>query len=97
MTMCGRSLHHGNTVNCKNLKKKFGLTTEYRATFEGLSHSSGSSVDFKVYYSVNSYVLPPGEVFGPSKVIIIMPQVYALPYSAHTERISPLIYEAKQI
>ena len=42
----------------------------------------GSSVDFKVYYSdgssVNSYVLPPSEVFGPPKVIIIMPQVYAL-------------------
>ena len=50
----------------------------------------GSSVDFKAYYSdgssVNSYVLPPSEVFGPPKVIIIMPQVYALPYNAHNER-----------
>ena len=26
-----------------------GFTTEYRATFEGLSLSSGSSVDSKVY------------------------------------------------
>ena len=35
--------------------------------------------------SVNSYVLPASEVFGPPKLIIIMPQVYALPYNAHTE------------
>ena len=27
--------------------------------------------------SVDSYVLPPSEVFGPPKVIIIMPQGYA--------------------
>ena len=50
----------------------------------------GSSVDFKVYYSdgssVNSYVLPPSEVFGPPKVIIIMPQVYALQHNADNER-----------
>ena len=35
--------------------------------------------------SVNSYVLPPSEVFGPPKVTIIMPEVYALPFNAHTE------------
>ena len=47
--------------------------------FQGtVYHSAGSSV--------NSYVLPPSEVFGPPKVIIIMQQVYALPYNAHTER-----------
>ena len=33
----------------------------------------------------NCPVLPPSKVFGPPKVIIIMPQVYALPYNAHTE------------
>ena len=35
--------------------------------------------------SVNSNVLPPSEVFGPPKVTIIMPEVYAIPYNAHTE------------
>ena len=35
--------------------------------------------------SVNSYVLPPSEVFGPPKVTIIMPEDYALPFNAHTE------------
>ena len=81
-------------------KRPNGLTTEYRATFEGLSFSSGSSARQLIsryiiqmaQSSARQSVLTsyhqrdPSEVFGPPKVIIIMPQVYALPYNAHTER-----------
>ena len=48
--------------------------------------------------SVNSHVLPPSKVFGPPKLIIIMPQVYALPYNAHTEHyIYTLNYACKSL